>query len=873
MPYYCAHRGTFQGLGPSVKSPVDWMVELWRPYKIGTQPPAVGNLVFPHDSPLTIEWEEWKPEVAVQGAMLTLKVISITDREFIDYYTTQAASIVIKVYRRDRIAKTWQFIWRGTLDPEFYEEPYECNSGYDVTMTFSDFGALDRLSFDPYRNRSGIADARETVVQLLGYALMQGQLIDNDEYWSDYELFVYSGAKLLDMGGNEFQLGEYPWDWEQDVPPPPAKKTCLRKLMIDQGNFLDEEGNADSYREVIEALLKPLGLHIVQRGGTFFIYDTDYLAGNFENPEGPYVHWSADSQTLGTAETYNNIKITFSPYSKPVLLSDKVEIDPGAQYRSDKIVGSCKHLALGPGKVRTYSSMPSFRLTRTSSGKGAEKVYGECPYFKITPLFGSATECSGYIFSHTPRFRGNPVYDPASYQDRDLIKFAPFYVPAKTGEAYLLLTMDMLFDPRFNFYEPADTGNDETDNNKAYWDDYTRLAGWITVPLRIVLRNNAGQITHYFTNSLPMLKAHGSSDTRVTGPFYPGVWMPYNVPEGMTPGQVTSDKCWMQWYADSQGEPALNGWTKNRATIGIWPWVEDLSEYYKKGPDGMLIAYPPQGGYIEIYVLDGVLTHRRGTYVSGHWTMNESWPKDSDGNLLRPTEAVLTQDLTKVTNRCKWWGYKDVKLTIVGTEGGYHEVASDDIVIEGTIDEDAREELSFDTKCGTTRDPKCGMRGLYHLGSSPVWSMKKANIHTYVERMLIGSLYSQYGRRRTVLSGEAIENVAVPAPVWNEQNTPGLFIISRSSLDAIAGTEDLTLTRIYSDHFVAEPIEGLKYEDFDEPWDPRHDEPEFDSGQSSPWDPDDIDPDEPFDPGDVPDPWDDDDPYWADRFEYDDRDE
>lgn len=62
-----------------------------------------------------------------------------------DLYTVKPCAVRLDVWRMEAGTESWQLYWRGTLDTEFYEEPYERPSGYTVTLPFTDFGVLERL--------------------------------------------------------------------------------------------------------------------------------------------------------------------------------------------------------------------------------------------------------------------------------------------------------------------------------------------------------------------------------------------------------------------------------------------------------------------------------------------------------------------------------------------------------------------------------------------------------------------------------------------------------------------------------------------------------------------------------------------------------
>ena len=115
--------------------------------------PEVGELTFEADSPLLIEWSREEKHTSVCSSFATLKIESPGDRTYQDLYTIAPGRIRMDVYREDAL------YWSGALDPEFYEEPYERAANYPVSLTFSDFGVLDRLKYD----LTGLRSSKEIV--------------------------------------------------------------------------------------------------------------------------------------------------------------------------------------------------------------------------------------------------------------------------------------------------------------------------------------------------------------------------------------------------------------------------------------------------------------------------------------------------------------------------------------------------------------------------------------------------------------------------------------------------------------------------------------------------------------------------------------
>ena len=188
-------------------------------------PEAVGELEFPGEEPLTIEWPETSKEEVICGSTATLKIISPGDRTYAGLYTIKAGSIGIRIEREG------QLYWMGTLDPEFYEEPYTSNEDYEVELTFSDFGIFERLQY----NLVGM----QALSSILADALRRSYIKDNVNQ-----------------------------DWISTKLSPNGANITLADLCVRSENFIDEDGVICNMQEVIEGVLQPLGLRLVQRNGS-----------------------------------------------------------------------------------------------------------------------------------------------------------------------------------------------------------------------------------------------------------------------------------------------------------------------------------------------------------------------------------------------------------------------------------------------------------------------------------------------------------------------------------------------------------------------------------------------------------------------------
>ena len=220
------YRGSFLS-----RNGVVWRVEILQAGYGGTQP---GDLAFPSDCPLEIEWGETDKIDQVQGSSATLKIISESDRQFVDLYTVEVGTVRLDVYRAGKL------YWSGCIDTELYEEPYSYESGYEVSLTFSDFACLDRLDWTD----TGLASIHDIVVKCLARCGMNYGTI----------------TKLIST--SQYTYGQ---------------ELSLEETFVNQENFYDEDGQPLKAREVLEEVLKPFGLRIIQKAGKIYVYDLNKL--------------------------------------------------------------------------------------------------------------------------------------------------------------------------------------------------------------------------------------------------------------------------------------------------------------------------------------------------------------------------------------------------------------------------------------------------------------------------------------------------------------------------------------------------------------------------------------------------------------------
>ena len=695
--------------------------------------PSVGDLVFPADEPLTIEWDERSPEEPLCGSMATLTIESPGDRTYADLYTEVPGSIRLDVYRNNVL------YWSGCLDTETYHEPYDRYDHYDVELTFYDFGHLGRI---PY-NLTGT----KTLLQVA-----QGALAAAGIYYTAIDE-TYESTKFTD---------------NSDV--------TLAALSIPSENFIDEDGIALDWEKVLEGVLQPLGLRIVQRMGKIWVYD---LNGLYTKKNSVVeVEWDATGQSLDVGRVYNNLRVTFSPYSGAELTEEFVYGDV-----ADPSITNLTTTAGSPLCYSFYADYdPAHRVgyswdydnidftiflsNDSTKCTGLASKGSSNRYFKIVPLLGGS-EAEGVavgfrknqhsdMTSQTPIAGINPGSHPESIAMTTKRMYLPPLSASDQEQNYIRIVMEMLCDPRYNPFEDAPEDGEGNENHN--YADFVSWAQQAFIAVDIVLYNAAGTALYHYTNS--SITSHGSPANTVAGCARRKSGN--TTIDGWVSGDSSFGDAWLAYYDTEldivEGQGCL-GFKANRQNFGK-PWAEgrqaskrkkyykDLSnnrqdwwffESFKKMPDGQFIPYPPAGGYLEIRVYNGIYLF-------------------DDTDVFSSNAASSKFSQQGLYDKIRWLLYKVPEVTVVKRTLTFDEAEVDDVEYNGVCNADAKEELSLETICGTIAKPCATAKGVLLRTSTgeQLSQLKRAGRTESAEQLLIGTMYSQFAARKTALAGEVV---------------------------------------------------------------------------------------------------------------------
>lgn len=789
---YIRYRGAFVNQKQQV-----WRAEIWQNSDIPFT--TIGDLTFDAESPVEIEWSEKDKHETVQGATCTVNVTSPSDRSFIDLYQVEPGNITLKLYLDD------EFYWQGTLDCETYEEPYHATRDYTVTLTFTDFGCLGRLDFSEKGSRS-IKWYIERIVALAG--------LPTDVIQYNYSLQAYCDNKWV---GND----------------------SLDKLYVESANFYDEDGEPNTLEEVLDGLLQPLALRIIQRNGKILVYDLNSLYTNYSS-DADLIQWDGSEQTLSVDRLVRKASIQFSAYGRADLLSE-----------SD---ANMKITNWGDAnKVGGYVGMPnSFNFYHTKDGKcDFDFQADECraEFFKIQPIT-CADEAKGFAYlaclgnnkcklkvsylnngdvlpylpNVAPRqpetaakgvlsngfitlqgscnksrtqylYRSQKMWCPASPKVDVSVDIGTSrgYYSKSVYQHYIHLKQELLLDSRINpFAEASDTKNNYNDDTNHKYNACREAA--VYIPYSLVLFDVSGKAVYQYVSGL-------------TGNSNIGGWHKigyddtnyfWHRPDFL----VYHDNSDIWSYKD---KPGVDGWTCNRDDLRFLNYTGSNQNKDSKYPEkfvseGVLIPLPPESGYVQLtiyvgaVVIDNFVDGKDSTLfrVPSAEQLDSSYIQQ---NNLRHNAVSVNDD--RFIEGFRWWLYKVPTMkVVVGTNA--RDASPDDTEITAWVNDRAAEDLSIDTICGTlTRDCPIS-RGIIRDANGNTVELKRTNTTApfNIEYDLLGMMFSQYSSRHSTLAGEVVTPSSFKLYKDRAMSADTRFMIKSEVLSAIAGTSEVKFVEL-----------------------------------------------------------------------------
>lgn len=721
MAMYVIYRGQFGSRDNNL-----WEVTI--SCERDSEPDNVGVLSFSGDEPLLIEWLEKEKDEPICSSTATVNLLSPGDRTYIDLYSIEVGQIRLDVYKNDDL------YWSGMLDPEFYEEPYSTMKDYEVSLTFSDFGILERLKY----NLAGFKTLEELVEYAIGRAGIQYSDIDEG----------YISTRLTD-GTSHLQLSE---------------------LSVRSENFYDEDGEASSLWDMLDGIMRPLGLKMIQRGGVIWIFDLNGLRTGATSKN---LTWMGTDQMLGVDKVYNNVKITWSPYADcDKLLPEECWTEPVDA--NETRINNVDPKSVNGGRCQILSYHYTADLDRWLDGTDVGftlwlSQYGrednvtiddtDARYFKIVPQNdgtekeGVAVRWTSWRGSHqrveTGHFLWWTSYEEGwgmeakeygiTLDDLKNTQLGRFFgdsiftsrqewlPPVEESDNLLLrITLPMLLDCRFNPFEGAvnlmDSVRGKQNDHYGTWQE---RGNFVYVPVCIYYQPDGSNQVYVWSNTslLRDTKKYGSLNETV------GQWVRVS-------GQMTQTVAYL-CYCDSARDGdkcGVMGWQTNRQasgnrTVDVCGWLKNLDE-------GQYIPYPiidgfDGGGKIWIEVHKGWIISDGSDSLTGTVSDHDLWSKIS---------FIL---------------FQLPQIEAVNNKPYDMEIDNSDVEYAAQLNDAAKEDLEIETVCGSRENGFPMARGAYFRSDdySQIRQLKRAGRTAAIEELLIGTLFSQYAKRHTKLTG------------------------------------------------------------------------------------------------------------------------
>lgn len=406
------------------------------------------------ESPFILEYPDKNKLDVLQSSGAKIHLISEQIFQFMDLHTDDMQNYLVKFYRDNNL------YWIGYLDSELYEEDLSAYPPYPVQFSAADFNILERLKF---------------------------QNEENNKFTGIYTLIGHL-KRCFDKLGLPFQRLYIGCSTKAEGITLADSDTVLNQLYVQSSNFYDEDGEAMNCREVIESILEPFGLMMVQRDASVYIYDYNTIkAGdamkcynfadfsyegdvvvNFSLGDFSQIGFASTDATLGFEEMINNVNITCSPYMDTTILKKSVQKDNLSRlFATENLTGfkrytylKCLEWSAEEQTIHSYRVYTDDNSNNTIIGTNVKKALSENE--KIT------------IFSYSI--------------NND-------YIIATTGEYYLNIKLSAYVNAKNN---PFDS-KEEVDNENAQM---------LEIRCALYFCNMEGQPVAYYTNYLAAGNKH-----------------------------------------------------------------------------------------------------------------------------------------------------------------------------------------------------------------------------------------------------------------------------------------------------------------------------------------------------------------------------
>lgn len=623
-------------------------------------------------------------------------------------------------------------------------------------------GTLDtELYEEPYSYRDGY----EVVLTFSDFAVL-------DRYkWSGQGMMTISALINDCLLQSDIRYTEVIKHISTSIHAYSAEGMNLEEIKVLSTNFYDEEGVAMTKRKVLTETLRPFALHVRQKNGKIYIYDLNALVRDYSIPD--KIEWTSNDAVLTTDKVFNNVTVTLSPSAEAEMIKGSVKSKDVGENDGHLFYMNYHRSGLG----LTLDALEGFRFCHGSDYESNMTLFNGAQFFQVHPLY-SGSEETGVAWSVRAGHYGmgdepsssfrliissnapEKVYSNYANQTvltKPMIQLDPIYLAhpsIRYSEYSLRINLSLLFDVRYNPFEDSDYYNES--GNWKHMQDWCNQG---YVPIRLILRDSDGTAISHYENK-QVLFSNSYHHTNCQWLAGEGAW-------------GDAFLCYYDWD-DRKSKTGFGGWKTNKPIIGYYR--DSLPKQWRTMADGEYIPLPQNGGFLELHIGTGI--HQF------------DWKRE-EKNILSSIRWVL---------------YKEPTITLCRKNG--IEVANKDIEDSAWINRDAADDLPVDTILGTVPE-RYGIpnaRGqLFSMSDSIFYQFSRAGRTDRLERLLIGTIYSQYATRKNVLSGTT--KITPTFGLMNDASSSGLYLMMAERQDLITGDSEIKISQIEADSY-----EGIDYQ-------------------------------------------------------------
>lgn len=663
------------------------------------------------DEPCVIEWQETGKMDVVQSSTCTLRVSNENDRQMVQLMNRPDAAVLV--------SRNGKWYWWGHLDDAIYEEPYSFKKAYVTELTFSDFGILNRIPFT-LTGKQSVGDIVRDCLDSIGFG-------------NGATIYLYTS--LLE--------------------PKTQQPITLDMLYINADRFEAKDESWDamtSKREVLEEILRPLGLRIMQKNAQIYIYDIEYLR-NPDNWCWNYIVWKGTDAYLKGSETFGWYEVAFEPDADETLAETRLNLEDytvddrfWAQYYDEDLEEWDKGYYIRFPSVAALNS--NGRVFKTRSGLSSSDDIGYAwRVWCYDKLNGGRAVLGNRIVRNIALAPGNTSNTPVA---EALFKIETDYLPIcpDLADYQMRVNLDLLLSPKRNPMEADADWNFDRVSSTVRPTTWKKYLLQVYVPVKLELLDEQGNVLMHYKNA--------GYD------YYPldpgkGQWLA---------GAASSfGDMLLAYYNDGLEETALGGWVTNRQTMNVTR--KYMPSLYKKRENGEYVPLPPSAGIIRLTV----------------------------SNCVFSPKMVENQVLFNFEDYIRWHLLRNAKITLVKAN------CKDDGIDKDTVYERDMISLYSDhlketVKAGCWRKGIApSARGLFFTANGIVWEkfIKNGRARTLEEHRL-RCLEDQTFYVQPVLSGTAELDIQFCAK--REESTSGVFLVTALRQDLRQDTEEVTMARI-----------------------------------------------------------------------------